>query len=148
MKNRVLVIVLIIAGFISVRIFGSKLFYDPLIDFFHHSDYSKLQLPEMNMWKYAGSLMLRFLANSILTMALVQVLFNSISLVKLTATILVGVFIILTPVLILLIVNSDSEQYRYLFYVRRILIHPVITLVLIPALFYNQRMEISKSKKE
>ena len=139
MQKRNLYIVILIIALVGVRVIGSRVFYDPLISFFHNSEYQLMEIPDLDFWKFILSLILRFLVNTGLTLFLVKVIFDKPGLVKLTAVILGLVFLVLTPVFLWLVFNADSEQYRYLFYIRRILIHPVLTLILIPAFLYHER---------
>jgi len=137
-KNSIITVVAVL-GLIAVRVVGSTLFYDPLIEFFHHGDYQLNALPTMDYGKFLFSLFSRFLINSLLTLVIVKSVFDSHGLIKLTTVILGLTFLLLTPILIVLMSNGNSDYYQYLFYVRRILIHPVLTLILIPAYLYHQR---------
>lgn len=134
-------IVLTIGGFIMVRMVGKTVFYDPLISFFHEPEYSLLPLPEIGLLKYVLSLFLRYLTNLSLTIALVYLIFQKVELVKFTMVLYGVVFMLLTPVLILLIINAENSQYQFLFYVRRMLMHPVLTLIYIPALLYHEHSQ-------
>ncbi|MGB0806453.1 MAG: exosortase F system-associated membrane protein [Salibacteraceae bacterium] len=139
MNKSSLITILAVFGLVAVRIVGSNIFYDPLIEFFHHGDYQLNDLPPIVYWKFTFSLFIRFIINSALTLVIVKSVFDNVGLLKLTAVILGLTFIIFTPILLALTVNGNSEYYQYLFYVRRILIHPVLTLILIPAYLYHQR---------
>jgi exosortase F-associated protein len=144
MQKRVIYTVVFVFALVAVRMVGSQIFYDPLINFFHLPDYQNQPLPEIEGWKYSFSLFARFMLNTLITLGLVQSIFSKPDLVKLTFVLLGLVFVILAPILIWLVFNADFDQYRYLFYIRRILIHPILTLILIPAFLYNDRV----SKKE
>jgi exosortase F-associated protein len=139
MKKRNVYIVFLIFALVGVRVVGAHIFYDPLIPFFHNSEYQLMAIPEIDEWKFAFSLLIRFLLNTGLTLLLVKVIFDKPELIKLTGVILGMVFLVLTPMFLWLVFNAEPEQYRYLFYIRRILIHPVLTLILIPAFLYHER---------
>jgi len=136
----ILVVFLLIVALVGVRVIGSHIFYDPLIHFFHSASYQSTPLPEMNMWMFSISLFFRFVLNTVITLALIWTIFKKQELIKLTVVLYAFVFVILGSVLIWLVNFADFDQYRYLFYVRRILIHPVLTLILIPAFLYNERV--------
>lgn len=140
MKNSFWYSVILILAFVAVRMVGPHVFYDPLIDFFHTPSYQNLPLPEIGLWKFSFSLFLRFALNTLITLALMKVIFNKIELIKLTVILYLIVFVIFAPILIWLVNTADLDQYRYLFYIRRILIHPILTLILIPAFLYNERV--------
>jgi len=131
-------ITLLIIGFILVRVVGKSIFYDPLIAFFHESDFSLHPLPEIEMGKYLISLIGRYALNTGLTIAMVYVVFKKTELIKFTAILYAIVFVVLVPVLLWYVFNAEKSQYQFLFYVRRMLIHPVLTLIYIPALLYHE----------
>jgi len=139
MLRKSVYIVLIVISLAAVRLIGGHLFYDPLIDFFHIPDYQNYPLPEIEFWKFSGTMVLRYGVNTILTLMLVHVIFQKKDLIWLTGAILGMVWIILFPLFLWGAWHAEPEQYRYLFYVRRILIHPVLTLILIPALLYHEK---------
>ncbi len=139
MIKKSIYIVLIVIALAGVRLIGGHLFYDPLIEFFHIPDYQNHLLPEIHFWKFSSAVLLRYGINMILTLMLVQVIFQKRDLVKLTVSILGIVFVVLFPLFLWGVWHAEPEQYRYLFYVRRILIHPVLTLILIPALIYHEK---------
>lgn len=139
MIKKSIYIVLIVIALAGVRLIGGHLFYDPLIEFFHIPDYQNHPLPEIHFWKFSIAMLFRYGINTLLTLALVQVIFQKRDLVKLTASILGIVFMAIFPLFLWGVWYAEPEQYRYLFYVRRILIHPVLTLILIPALLYHEK---------
>lgn len=139
MGRRTLITVIAVIGLVSVRLMAPHIFYDPLIHFFHQLDYQVTDLPEVNKFKFTFSLLLRFLLNTALTLVIVNEVFQKKDLLRLTIAILTITFVVLTPILLVLIHNGNQEHYQYLFYVRRLLIHPVLTLILIPAYLYHQR---------
>ena len=137
MKKKIL-IALIIIGFVMVRVVGKSIFYDPLIPFFHEADYSIYDLPEISFGKYLYSLIARYALNTGLTIALVYVIFQKTELIKFTLFLYSILFAVLAPILLWYVFNAEKSQYQFLFYVRRMLIHPVLTLIYIPALLYNE----------
>jgi exosortase F-associated protein len=139
MSKKGVYIVLIVLALASVRLIGGRVFYDPLIAFFHIPDYQNYPLPEIEFWKFIGALVLRYAINSILTLSLVYIIFRKYDLVKLTTIIYALVFVVLVPLFLWWAWHAEPNQYRYLFYVRRILIHPILTLILIPALLYHDK---------
>ncbi|MFT4753691.1 MAG: exosortase F-associated protein [Salibacteraceae bacterium] len=126
-------------GFVMVRFASSRIFYDPLIHFFHQGDYQIQELPDIIYWKFMISLFFRFGTNTLLTLFIVHIIFEKIDLVKLTAIILGGMFLLLSPILLILLFIGNPDNYQFLFYTRRVLIHPVLALILIPAYLYHQR---------
>jgi exosortase F-associated protein len=145
MSKKTIVVIFAILGLVAVRVMGTRLFYDPLIPFFHQGDYHLQDLPEIVYWKFLGSLFFRFSVNTFFTLIIVNTVFKKVDLLKLTALIFGLTFMLLAPILLILVWKGGAENYQFLFYTRRILIHPVLTLILIPAYIYHQRNLKTKS---
>lgn len=140
MNNKeVVFVILAVFGLIAVRFLAPVVFYDPLIAFFHQSDYQIKSLPPIHFDSLFFSLLLRFLLNSVLTLVIIKGIFKRDELIRLTAIILSVLFVLFTPVLFYLVWNSSPENYQFIFYIRRILIHPILALILIPAYLYHQK---------
>ncbi len=137
-----------VLGLMAVRFLAPMVFYDPLIAFFHQVDYQINVLPEIQYFTLFISLLIRFVVNSVLSLVLIKSLFKRSEILEVTAVLFGITFLILTPILFYLIWDGSPNNYQFLFYVRRILIHPILTLVLIPAYLYHQNRSKSKSKKE
>ena len=90
-------VVLLTIFLVLIRFFEPDLFYDPLY-FYFKSDYSNLPIPEMDIIKFTGNITLRFLMNTIVSLAILWVLFISRSIVKLSSILYVMLFMILMMV--------------------------------------------------
>lgn len=135
-KNLVAVGVLVFA-LISVRAFESQLFYDPFLEFFHGEIQNK-PLPEYDGFKLFLGLFFRYLINSVITISIIYLLFKEISIVKLTAILLLGFFVVLIITLFLILNFSAHPDYLYIFYIRRFLIQPLFLILFVPAFFYQK----------
>ena len=135
-----------VLGLVCVRLLAPIVFYDPFISFFHQGDYQIQALPEVSYLHYLFSLFTRYLINSILTLVIIKGVFKRGEIIQLTAVLLAIAFIVLTPILFYLIWDGSPSNYQFLFYVRRILIHPVLALVLIPAYLYHQKKSNAKAE--
>jgi len=135
-KNLAIVGLLIIV-LILVRAFESKLFYDPFLEFFHGENQNK-PLPEYDAFKLFLGLFFRYLINSLLTISIIYFLFKELSIVKLTAFLLLGFFVVLITVLFLILKFSTHSDYLFLFYIRRFLIQPLFLILFVPAFFYQK----------
>lgn len=114
-------------------------FYDPFLDYFK-SDYSNLPFPEYDSIKLFFSLLLRFALNTIVSLAIIQVLFKDFSLTQF-ASVLYLIFFILLTIAFFCILNFSSEQNNLLlFYVRRFLIQPLFVLLFVPAFYYQNQL--------
>lgn len=114
-------------------------FYDPFLDYFK-SDYSNLPFPEYDSIKLFLSLLLRFALNTIVSLAIIQVLFKDFSLTQF-ASVLYLIFFILLIIAFFCILNFSSEANNLLlFYVRRFLIQPLFVLLFVPAFYYQNQL--------
>ncbi|MES2864290.1 MAG: exosortase F system-associated protein [Bacteroidota bacterium] len=136
-KKNLVAIGLLVFALISVRAFESKLFYDPFLEFFHGEIQSK-PLPEYDGFKLFLGLFFRYLINSVITISIIYLLFKEISIVKLTAFLLLGFFIVLIAVLFLILNFSSQPDYLFIFYIRRFLIQPLFLILFVPAFFYQK----------
>lgn len=122
---------------ILIRFFESDLFYDPLYSYFK-SDYTNLPIPEINNFKFIGHITLRFLMNTLVSLAILWMFFKSRSIVKLSAILYFVFFVILLIIFYYLLFYSPSKNLFALFYVRRFLIQPLFVIILIPAFYFQK----------
>lgn len=134
----ILFLILLVFGLILIRYFESDLFYDPLLKFFK-TDHSIASLPVMDHIQLYLNILLRYLLNSILSIAILWVLFKSIGLVKLSVLFYTAFLVVFMLAFIILINTSASGDYMALFYVRRFLIQPIFLLILLPAFYFQKR---------
>ncbi len=138
-KVQLFLILLIILLLIAIRAFEDALFYDPLL-VYYKSEYTNLPLPEISQIKLFLSLGFRFYLNSILSLALLYVLFKDFKIVKF-ATFL---YIILGSILLISFVfvyHFFGEVNKMtLFYIRRFIIQPLFLMLFIPAFYYQKKM--------
>lgn len=132
---RVALTFLLIGILAIIRVKGELVFYDPLLHFFK-SDYLSSSLPELNYTKLFSNLLLRYILNSITSLAIIYVIFIKKDYVIFSLYIFSIGFVIFAIPYYFLIKNYINEKYLILFYIRRILIQPVFVLLLIPAFYY------------
>ncbi len=125
-----------------VRAFEDSLFYDPFSAYFKN-DYLNMAFPEYDAFPLFLGMALRYFLNSILSLAIVQILFKDWQLTRFAAVLYVAFFAILIAIFFLLIVYSDNHNNFILFYIRRFLIQPIFLLLFVPA-FYYQQLNIKK----
>lgn len=138
----------IILGFVFLVLFrpiGEAVLYDPLEVYFQN-DYLKLPLPEMNLPLLGLSVSLKYMLNSIVSVAIIHAAFFSWDNTKFAIKIYLWAFVFLISTFFLLILWEPENSTRLLFYIRRFLMHPVLVLVLIPA-FYYQELKMKKDNK-
>lgn len=139
-KKNIIGIVLLIFVLILVRAFESKLFYDPFLGFFH-GEIQNQPLPKFDEIKLFFGLFFRYFINSAITIAIIYLLFQEISIVKLTSVLLLSFFIVLISGLFLILNFSTHPDYLFLFYIRRFLIQPLFLILFVPAFYYQIKVQ-------
>ena len=132
---------LIIALFlllILIRSFAPTLFYDPFIEFFKN-DYLTSFFPVYETPKLFLSLIFRYLLNAIISLTIIYLFFPKKQLIIFSVKFYVIAFIILSGVYFLLLETSFSSGYLFAFYIRRMLIHPIFLLLLLPAFYFQKK---------
>ncbi len=127
---------------VLIRTYEDQLFYDPLLSFFKEEGNTET-LPVFNSLQLLGNVILRFLMNTILSLAILWVLFEDKGFIKLTVYLYAILFFIVFTAYCYLLYYSESDTFLTLFYVRRFLIQPLFLLILIPAFYYYKNRKIS-----
>lgn len=142
---RFLIIGFLVLLLVLIRYFEGRLFYDPLLHFFH-SDYLQDRIPHFETTRLLLNVVFRFLLNTIISLGIIYVAFLDKSIFKFSVLLYSLLFFIGFAVLMFLILTIENQNYLALFYVRRFLIHPVFLLILLPA-FYYYRLNRRRSNK-
>ena len=142
---RFLCIGILIFGLIMVRRFENELFYDPFLAYFK-GDYLHSKFPDFDLSKVSIHIIFRYAINSILTLAIIGLLFMDKQKVKFTALVLIGFLVILLPLYLYMMKTEFSIGENIGFYIRRFLIQPMLLLILIPAFYYHKFLMEQKSK--
>lgn len=133
--TRLLLGMVLVVLLMLIRAYASTLFYDPLIYFFkmtHATD----ALPNFDWIGLLLHVSLRFWMNSLISFAILWLIFGNRDLIRFTFILYGAFFIIFSLVFILLLKTYEPGQYMPLFYIRRFLIHPLLLLVLIPGFYF------------
>jgi len=138
---RIFLIAILVLLLVSVRAFESVLFYDPFYNYFQ-SDYLHGEFPKYDGVALFFGLTFRYLLNTAISLAIIQLIFLDRSLTKFAGLLYLFLFVFLIAVFFLIVRFSDSNNF-VLFYVRRFLIQPILLLVFIPA-FYFQKQQSKK----
>lgn len=131
--------ILALAGLlVLIRAFEDTLFYDPLLHFFE-MDYKFLPLPEMDIFALQTGVALRFLFNTLISLAILWLVFQDRGIIKLSLILYGFLFAILFMAFSFIIFTSEGSSGHFvLFYVRRFLIQPLFLLILLPAFYFQK----------
>jgi exosortase F-associated protein len=127
----------LILGLILIRFFEDVLFYDPYLTFFEN-DYLYIDNPRREVAKLVAFTVLRFLMNTIISLAILFLVFKDSSIVKFSGMIYGVAFIFLMMAYMYFVINPKQEDYYLFFNIRRFLIQPIILILLLPAFYYHK----------
>ena len=137
MKNilKYTLLLILFSMLILIRAFETDLFYDPLIEFFKN-DYLYKRMPEVNDWELITNVLFRYILNSLISLAIINVIFKNKKHLKYAGFFHMFMCIILIIMFMYLLRNRFESGYLVPFYVRRFLIHPIFLFLLLPAFYY------------
>ncbi|MDD7885524.1 exosortase F system-associated protein [Flavivirga sp. 57AJ16] len=122
---------------ILIRFYEGELFYDPYLTFFQN-DYLYIDSPRRELAKLVSFTTLRYLLNTLISLAILYVFFKDKGIIKFSVYIYITAFVILLAIYLYFVVNPRQEDYYMFFNVRRFLIQPIILLLLLPAFYYHR----------
>ena len=126
---------LLIALLILIRWFENDLFYDPYLTFFKN-DYLYIDSPRREVAKLVAFTALRYILNTIISLAILFVFFKDKNIVKFSGIIYGIAFVLLIAIYLYFVVNPRQEDYYLFFNIRRFLIQPILLILLFPAFYY------------
>lgn len=134
-KSKYIVLFVLFSLLVLIRYFENELFYDPYLLFFQN-DYLYIDSPRREVFKLTAFTSLRYILNTVISLAIMYVVFKDKSMLKFSTLIYMVSFIILIFIYLYFVVNPKQEQYYLFFNMRRFLIQPIILLILLPAFYY------------
>lgn len=138
-KFKIIQLIFLIGLLALVRIFENELFYDPFLVFFKNENASIY--PETESIKLCLSLLFRYFLNTIISLAILYVIFKDLNLIKFVA-ILYILFFVLLIISFYIVLNFFDESHKMtLFYIRRFIIQPIFILLFIPAFYFQKKSE-------
>ncbi len=132
----ILLVALLIVALFAVRGGVQPYFYDPLLEFFK-SDYLYNYLPEIIIRKYFWHIFLRYALNTIISLAIIYLIFHDSKKIVFSIKFYVVAFLFLALCLFLILNFDLSEGYLLIFYLRRFLIQPLFLFILVAAFYYQ-----------
>lgn len=128
-------LLILVVLLILVRVYEDVLFYDPYLIFFQN-DYLYIDSPRREVFKVLVFTAWRYFINTAISLGILYLLFNDKGIVKFSALIYIGAFVILISAYLYFIINPRQEDYYMFFNIRRFLIQPIFLLLLVPAFYY------------
>lgn len=138
--TKYILLVILFALLAMIRFFENELFYDPYLSFFQN-DYLYVDNPRREVFKLTAFTTLRYALNSIISLGILYVFFKDKNIVKFSAFVYVGAYILLLALFLYFVMNPRQEDYYLFFNIRRFLIQPIILLLLLPAFYYYKQKQ-------
>ncbi len=138
-KFKLVQVVLLVLLLATIRGFENELFYDPFLGFFKSENTTNY--PKYDGLHLFGSLIFRYLLNSIISLTILYIVFSEIDIIKFFAILYVVFFLILAIAFFIYINFFDEGHKMILFYIRRFLIQPILLILFIPAYYYQKKMK-------
>ena len=92
--------------------------------------------PRREVAKVFGFTTLRFVLNTLISLAILFVVFKDKSIIKFSVLIYAIAFLMV--LYLYFVVNPNQEDYYLFFNVRRFLIQPIFLILLLPAFYYHK----------
>lgn len=138
---RIIGIIILLVGLISIRKFEDVLFYDPFLVFFKKNEFNHLAVPEFNAIYLFLSTLFRYSLNCILSLAIIYLWFGDKKIVLFSFYTLIVGFVLFYLLYFSSLATNFGLGYMPTFYIRRILIQPIFLLLLIPAIYYYKYLK-------
>jgi len=135
--TKYILLLILVMMLILIRFFEDVLFYDPYLEFFQN-DYLYMDSPRREVAKVFGFTTLRFVLNTLISLAILFVVFKDKSIIKFSVLIYAIAFVLLMVLYLYFVVNPNQEDYYLFFNVRRFLIQPIFLILLLPAFYYHK----------
>lgn len=137
-KVRIALSMLLIILLVLIRAYEDSLFYDPFLNYFK-TDYNNLPLPKIDNLQLFFGLFFRYFLNTIVSLAIIYVLFKDVEAVKFASILYLIFFVILVIAFFFVLFYIGETNKMALFYVRRFIIQPIFLLLFIPAFYYQKQ---------
>jgi len=137
-KRETAAVIFLVLLLALIRSFEDQLFYDPFLNFFK-GDFFNSKLPALDHFKLAGSMTLRYLLNTIISLGILYVIFKQPDLIKFAGFLYILFFILLIMSFFAIVYFYSPDKSMTLFYVRRFIIQPIFLLLFLPAFYYQDQ---------
>ena len=139
-KSDVAIGIFLIGLLIAIRAYEDTLFYDPFLNYFKEN-YTNLSLPNINPIKLFLSLGFRYYLNSIISLAILHLLFKDAKIAKFSTVLYLLFGTVLMVSFFFVLMKMGDNHKMILFYVRRFIIQPIFLILFIPAFYYQNKIK-------
>jgi len=137
---RFCLIVLLILALAMVRFFEQHLFSDPLLAFFK-TEFNQVDAPEFNIIQVLRTTSWRYFLNSAISILIIWLAFPAKKNLIFSLAFFAFAYVILMLLFWYFISDMSAEHHLIIFYIRRFLIQPIFVLILLPAFYYQNKVQ-------
>jgi len=134
-----ILVLLGVAGLVSVRIFEDRIFYDPFLNYFHEAD-KQAAYPDFEWGRLIISHLFRFILNLLFSCVIIHFIFKNKNWTLQGAALICIVFAITFPIYLYCVFTKFEIGFLFSFYMRRFVIQPLILLLIVPLFYYRKQM--------
>ncbi|OCK50543.1 exosortase F system-associated protein [Chryseobacterium sp. CBo1] len=134
-----ILVLLGVAGLVSVRIFEDRIFYDPFLNYFHEAD-KQAAYPDFELGRLIISHLFRFILNLLFSCVIIHFIFKNKNWTLQGAALICIVFAITFPIYLYCVSTKFEIGFLFSFYMRRFVIQPLILLLIVPLFYYRKQM--------
>lgn len=134
-KNKIAIILAVLALFSIIRIYEKSLFYDPFISFYK-GNFKEKSLPEVNIVLLFFNFLIRYSINTILSILILKTIFDDNRFNQFSIILFGWSFVLL--IIVFWINYTFFGHQMVLFYTRRFIIQPLLLLIFIAGYYYQK----------
>ncbi|WP_019037424.1 exosortase F system-associated membrane protein [Psychroflexus tropicus] len=131
---------LLIIALAMVRFFEQDLFSDPLLAFFK-TEFNQVDAPEFNIIQVLRTTSWRYFLNSAISILIIWIAFPAKKNLLFSLAFFGFAYVVLISLFWYFISDMTSEVHLFIFYIRRFLIQPIFVLILLPAFYYQKKIQ-------
>ncbi len=139
-KARITLILLSFCILGLIRVFESKIFYDPFTAYYK-TNYFEKETPNYELLAIITNTFVRYLINSIISIFILFIAFRKKEIIRFSILFYSILFIILISIYTITLLNFSDDLKQVFFYIRRFLIQPIFILILLPAFYYQNSIQ-------
>jgi len=126
-------------GLVLMYLLQRQLFYDPLQDFVYNPVIDNR--PSIEGFRFIAGKVIRYVLNDVFAIFILMGLFADRKYLRLALAVFLFGLVVLLPAYFIAVFYFLPEVYSTLNHIHRLVLNPVLMLMLIPAIYYQKRME-------
>lgn len=138
-KFKIVPVVFLVFLLAGIRGYENELFYDPFLNYYKSENNNGY--PIYDSLELFGNIFFRYFLNTIISLVILFLIFSDLAIVKFSALLYVGFFVVLSLLFYLYLNFFDESHKMILFYIRRFLIQPIFLLLFIPGYYYQKKVK-------